>query len=212
MVAVIKYQSLWALFERQPEEREALRYMSRKQLALAMLWLSSIEACVKQDINQISRKRNRDKKYYIKKQELNEKSDALTDERNDVLTDPLTVGTDKIILYNRKEIDKEKNIETSISKAENEPPSEPVLKPPTKGCRLSHSEYWLDLSSPQKCPVPFVWAGDELGFSPEECFKEYSVFRDYWKSCPGQKGVKLDWLATWRNWLRKAADFKERRK
>jgi len=27
-------------------------------------------------------------------------------------------------------------------------------------------------------------------------------FRDYWISQPGAKGVKLDWLATWRNWCR----------
>ncbi|WP_444945615.1 hypothetical protein ACJJIP_16455 [Microbulbifer sp. VTAC004] len=28
-------------------------------------------------------------------------------------------------------------------------------------------------------------------------------FRDYWISQPGQRGVKLDWLATWRNWLKR---------
>lgn len=27
-------------------------------------------------------------------------------------------------------------------------------------------------------------------------------FRDYWLSQPGSKGVKLDWDATWRNWVR----------
>ena len=27
-------------------------------------------------------------------------------------------------------------------------------------------------------------------------------FKDYWISQPGQKGVKLDWDATWRNWVR----------
>jgi hypothetical protein len=29
-------------------------------------------------------------------------------------------------------------------------------------------------------------------------------FRDYWISVPGSKGVKLDWLATWRNWIRRS--------
>jgi len=33
---------------------------------------------------------------------------------------------------------------------------------------------------------------------------ELAKFRDYWKAAPGQKGVKLDWDATWRNWLRTA--------
>lgn len=27
-------------------------------------------------------------------------------------------------------------------------------------------------------------------------------FKDYWIAQPGQKGVKLDWAATWRNWVR----------
>jgi len=28
------------------------------------------------------------------------------------------------------------------------------------------------------------------------------AFIDYWTSQPGQKGVKSDWVATWRNWIR----------
>lgn len=30
-------------------------------------------------------------------------------------------------------------------------------------------------------------------------------FRDYWVAVPGSRGCKLDWLATWRNWVRKEA-------
>jgi uncharacterized protein YdaU (DUF1376 family) len=30
----------------------------------------------------------------------------------------------------------------------------------------------------------------------------FEGFRDYWVSVPGVKGVKLDWSATWRNWIR----------
>lgn len=32
------------------------------------------------------------------------------------------------------------------------------------------------------------------------------VFRDYWAGVPGQRGVKLDWPATFRNWVRKDAE------
>jgi hypothetical protein len=32
--------------------------------------------------------------------------------------------------------------------------------------------------------------------------KTFDQFRDYWIAQPGQKGVKLDWDATWRNWVR----------
>lgn len=33
---------------------------------------------------------------------------------------------------------------------------------------------------------------------------EADKFRDYWIAIPGAKGRKLDWSATWRNWIRKA--------
>lgn len=31
-------------------------------------------------------------------------------------------------------------------------------------------------------------------------------FVDHWKATPGARGVKLDWVATWRNWLRREYD------
>jgi len=30
-------------------------------------------------------------------------------------------------------------------------------------------------------------------------------FGDYWRAVPGQKGVKLDWEGTYRNWVRRDA-------
>ena len=30
----------------------------------------------------------------------------------------------------------------------------------------------------------------------------FDGFKDYWVSVAGSKGVKLDWFATWRNWIR----------
>jgi hypothetical protein len=32
--------------------------------------------------------------------------------------------------------------------------------------------------------------------------KTFDQFKDYWIAQAGQKGVKLDWFATWRNWVR----------
>ena len=32
--------------------------------------------------------------------------------------------------------------------------------------------------------------------------KIFNQFKDYWIAQAGQKGVKLDWFATWRNWVR----------
>lgn len=33
---------------------------------------------------------------------------------------------------------------------------------------------------------------------------------DYWTAVPGEKGVKLDWVSTWRNGMRKQQEFAER--
>ena len=32
--------------------------------------------------------------------------------------------------------------------------------------------------------------------------KTFDAFRDYWIAQPGSKGLKADWTATWRNWIR----------
>lgn len=36
--------------------------------------------------------------------------------------------------------------------------------------------------------------------------RELEKFRDYWAGVGGQRGRKRDWDATWRNWIRRAAD------
>jgi DNA-binding PadR family transcriptional regulator len=40
---------------------------------------------------------------------------------------------------------------------------------------------------------------------------EHDKFVDYWLGCPGVKGRKVDWPATWRNWMRTAAERAPRR-
>ncbi|WP_052372200.1 hypothetical protein [Nocardia otitidiscaviarum] len=35
---------------------------------------------------------------------------------------------------------------------------------------------------------------------------EHAKFADHWRSQPGAKGRKADWTATWRNWIRRAAE------
>ncbi len=40
---------------------------------------------------------------------------------------------------------------------------------------------------------------------------EHAKFIDYWTAKPGKDGTKLDWDATWRNWMRKAGEDLVRR-
>ena len=48
---------------------------------------------------------------------------------------------------------------------------------------------------------PAFWAGYDRG--------SVEGFRDYWIAQPGQKGVKTDWTATWRNWVRRQQQAKK---
>ena len=53
------------------------------------------------------------------------------------------------------------------------------------------------------------WARKE-GFEVSKINFEMQKFCDYWNAQPGQRGVKLDWPATWRNWIRKVLERKQR--
>jgi hypothetical protein len=66
---------------------------------------------------------------------------------------------------------------------------------------------------PRGCRLPEGWEPpDELiRKMREECPSldlraEHRIFADYWLAQPGTKGRKADWEATWRNWMRRAAE------
>ena len=62
-----------------------------------------------------------------------------------------------------------------------------------KGTRLS--EDWQ---------LPEDWRNWAILKRPDiDVDEEAEIFRDYWIAIPGQKGVKLNWQATWRNWVRR---------
>lgn len=82
-IAIVKYQSLWAMLERQPEDKTALRYMTHKQLELAKLWQDSIRVSVSSEIDSINKRRTRQKKSY-EKQKVGKDSDVVDKIREDV--------------------------------------------------------------------------------------------------------------------------------
>ncbi|TPW26014.1 DUF1376 domain-containing protein [Pararhizobium mangrovi] len=49
------------------------------------------------------------------------------------------------------------------------------------------------------------------GLEHSDALREADKFRDHWVGQPGQRGVKADWQATWRNWVRKAVDYRRSR-
>jgi hypothetical protein len=77
------------------------------------------------------------------------------------------------------------------------PPDAPPLASPKKNLR-GHR-----LPSDWKLPRPWgEWAVAECGLSAEAARLEADKFADYWHARAGRDAVKLDWLATWRNWVR----------
>lgn len=66
-----------------------------------------------------------------------------------------------------------------------------------KGCRLDPS--W-------QLPKPWGEWAIAKGLTEAETRNQAERFRNYWIAVPGAKGVKLDWEATWRNWVLRAID------
>jgi hypothetical protein len=69
-------------------------------------------------------------------------------------------------------------------------------KPRTRGTRIAD---------------PFVVSDDMVAWAEAELpgfdwVRETVRFKDHWLAAPGAKGVKQDWPATWRNWMRRAAE------
>lgn len=56
---------------------------------------------------------------------------------------------------------------------------------------------------PADASLPDEWAAfcktERKDLNPEAVFEK---FKDYWTAKPGRQGTKLDWTATWRNWVR----------
>jgi hypothetical protein len=70
-------------------------------------------------------------------------------------------------------------------------------KPSNRGSRLSPDWY-----------LPKAWGewALEAGASQDMIRSEADVFKDYWRGKSGKDGTKADWLATWRNWIRRAIE------
>lgn len=68
-----------------------------------------------------------------------------------------------------------------------------------------------DRKTGTRIPDGFQPAPDMITWFREKCphvdgKTEHEKFCDYWRSKPGKDGRKLDWAATWRNWMRTAEE------
>lgn len=97
------------------------------------------------------------------------------------------------------------NVNTSFSSSSSEiiKKEKSSKKEKSRGTRLP--EDW-DLESEDG-----QWAMKEFGMSREAVLHEVDKFRDYWHGKAGQAARKVDWIATWRNWIRNKHEFENRK-
>lgn len=88
-------------------------------------------------------------------------------------------------------------------------PDESQNNPNHKPITINHKPITKDKTATRGARLPANWKPDaELAeWSKTErpdldLRKVFAEFTDYWNSVAGGKGVKLDWDATWRNWVR----------
>lgn len=63
-----------------------------------------------------------------------------------------------------------------------------------------------------RLPDPFLLTAEMRGYAAEKrphvnVVEETEKFVNHFRSAPGQKGVKLDWPATWRNWILNCGNY-----
>lgn len=58
------------------------------------------------------------------------------------------------------------------------------------------------LSAEWQIPDDWIAWATQQGIASQAARFEADKFRDFWIAKPGQGGVKSDWQATWRNWIR----------
>lgn len=100
-------------------------------------------------------------------------------------------------------LDTEKKEEIVLASADASADEKPKIKS-EKGKRLK--AYLAERDEDSVGEEFGTWALKELGLSAELINAEMQKFCDYWNATPGQRGVKLDWPATWRNWMRKVKE------
>jgi len=89
------------------------------------------------------------------------------------------------------------------------PPPSPSPSPDGDTSGVSTPEVKRAEARGTRLPTDFVmpddwieWAMSERAWTRQDAENEASNFHDHWIAKPGKDGRKIDWAATWRNWVR----------
>lgn len=84
------------------------------------------------------------------------------------------------------------------------PPSSSAIAPASPAPKASRGT-----RLPDDWKLPKAWGdwamAERSWMTADDVRRESAIFADHWRSNSGRSGVKLDWEATWRNWIRRVA-------
>jgi hypothetical protein len=103
--------------------------------------------------------------------------------------------------HQRTPPDTNSDSDSDSDKIKNKNPPLASARVPPKGANATRLPTDFDLT-PERRAIAEAEKAD-----PE---REFASFTDHFRAAPGVKGRKNDWDATWRNWCRRAPDFKPR--
>lgn len=101
---------------------------------------------------------------------------------------------------------------TDVRTDDRDPKTEPETEPVTTGVVTSDgARKRAARIEPAWMPDPDVIAAMRVECPNVNLEAEHRKFIDYWTAKAGKDGAKLDWAATWRNWIRRAAETAQTR-
>jgi len=118
--------------------------------------------------------------------------------KNNELDGAVTHRNATVTPSNAKSVHKDTDKDTDIDTKKERGANAPARK--QKGAR------W----TADKLPAEWLyWAEQSANLRDSTLHSEAAKFCDYWIGVPGAKGIKLDWFATWRNWIRRSTESKQ---
>jgi len=174
LIVLIKYQALYCQLEIEPSDAQLKRIFNKKQRDFLRSNAEVVQKLIKSQIKVVTTKRNRDKENYQRKQQVSENSASGTPAES----------LRTVVAEKRRE---EKNKESNTN-----------VLPKKETVRASRFDF--------KKHVTDDWRAEAKRLKPNlsdlAIQDEMDRFNDYWTAKSGQSATKIDWLATWRNWIR----------
>lgn len=173
-----------------------LIYLQGGELPDDARYISGLLGCTVRKWNAV-----REKLLSLGKIEVN--GEFLTNERAVIELETLRKLQDKQ-RENRSRPNKNNNLEKPRSDHTEPEPDTEEKEEPNGSSKKETSKRGTRLPKDWALSKPLGDWAVEKGLPPSAVREEAAKFRDYWIGKAGSAGVKLDWPATWRNWVRKA--------